>query len=93
MSLFDLSGSESIETIPFPAEKDGLAPYILHRKPVLLEGGQGSLAIHSGLELRVLQAGTEFDSYSTKIRRWYIPLSGVRAHSYLGFQPGNGNDP
>lgn len=38
MSLFDLSGPEGIETIPFPVEKDGLEPYILHRKPVLLEG-------------------------------------------------------
>ncbi|WP_417531862.1 cupin-like domain-containing protein [Marinobacter lipolyticus] len=43
MSLFDLSGPESIETIPFPAEKDGLASYILHRKPVLLEGVREAL--------------------------------------------------
>ncbi len=43
MSLFDLSGPESIETIPFPVEKDGLAPYILHRKPVLLSGVRKAL--------------------------------------------------
>ncbi|MEQ9546517.1 MAG: cupin-like domain-containing protein [Marinobacter sp.] len=43
MSLFDLSGPESIETIPFPVEKDGLAPYILQRKPVLLNGVREAL--------------------------------------------------
>lgn len=38
MSLFDLSGPETIETVPFPTSKDGLAHYIRQRKPVLLSG-------------------------------------------------------
>lgn len=43
MSLFDLSGPESIKTIPFPSEQDGLLPYIRRRQPLLLSGIKESL--------------------------------------------------
>ncbi|MBZ2167872.1 cupin-like domain-containing protein [Marinobacter sp. F4216] len=38
MDLFDLAGSEAIESIPFPTSEDGLLPYIQERRPVLLNG-------------------------------------------------------
>ncbi|SFM53992.1 cupin-like domain-containing protein [Marinobacter zhejiangensis] len=43
MNLFDLSGPESIERVPFPSDKEGLAPYILNRQPVLLSGVREAL--------------------------------------------------
>lgn len=43
MSLFDLSGPDTIETVPFPTEKDGLAHYLRHRQPVLLSGVRRAL--------------------------------------------------
>ncbi len=38
MNLFDLSGTDTIETIAFPTGKEGLAPFIRRRQPLLLEG-------------------------------------------------------
>lgn len=43
MNLFDLSGPDAIETIPFPEHKDGLLPYIERRQPVLLSGVRAAL--------------------------------------------------
>lgn len=43
MSLFDLSGPETIETVPFPTDKDGLARYLHRRQPVLLSGVREAL--------------------------------------------------
>lgn len=38
MDLFDLASSDAIQTITFPVEKEGLAPFIQRRQPVLLGG-------------------------------------------------------
>lgn len=43
MSLFDLSGPETIETVPFPTDKEGLAHYLRRRQPVLLSGVREAL--------------------------------------------------
>lgn len=43
MSLFDLSGPETIETVPFPTDKEGLAHYLHRRQPVLLSGVREAL--------------------------------------------------
>ncbi|MCG7199643.1 cupin-like domain-containing protein [Marinobacter pelagius] len=43
MSLFDLAGSETIETVPFPTGMEGFRPFIQHRQPVLLSGVREAL--------------------------------------------------
>lgn len=43
MNLFDLSGPEVVESIPFPTDQDGLMPYLQRRQPVLLDGVREAL--------------------------------------------------
>ncbi|WP_286219875.1 cupin-like domain-containing protein [Marinobacter apostichopi] len=43
MNLFDLSGPDAIEIVPFPTDRDGLISFIQKRQPVLLSGVHDAL--------------------------------------------------
>ncbi|MEX2475931.1 cupin-like domain-containing protein [Marinobacter sp.] len=78
MSLFDLSGQDTIDTIPFPTEKDGLASYIRHRKPVLLSGVSEALPFTRGWNYDYFRQSLK----SIRIQR----KSADGIYHYLGFE-------
>lgn len=78
MSLFEISGSEKIETISFPASKDGLKPFIERRQAVLLNGVTEALPFTRGWNYEYFRRSLN----SIRIQR----QSEDGIYHYLGFE-------